>query len=144
MKKRKLILAGFACALVLISVHVGDTSAQTTEAIQQRFNVFLKIAPEQDSQPIRHGENLSWKYNIELVVSSTSDDVTRQMPPAYLLAGETKSKSAEIHGDRIAYEVGIDASGEKAHALVEISRDGVPVFVQRLAIWLPPMPKDQP
>ncbi len=141
MKPKRLILAGFAGVLVLISVHVRDTNAQTTEAVQQRFNVFLKIAPDEGSEPIKNGENLSWKYNIDLIVSSTSDDETRQMPPAHLFAGKTKSQSVIIKGDRIAYEVGIDPSGEKAHALVEISRDGIPVFVQRFAVWLPPVPR---
>jgi len=142
MKLMKLILLVIALTLVIASWHPIDAGAQTTAVTQQRFNVFLKIAPQEGSAPVRRGTDLSWNYKVELTVSGTSDEKTRQMPPLSLCTGESKSKSAIFGDDRIAYEVAIDPSGEKASAIVEISRNGIPIFVQRLAVWLPPPPKE--
>ncbi len=76
----KLILLVTTLSLVCVSMYPIDTRAQTTEIVQQRFNVFLKIAPEEGSEPIKNGNSLSWRYRIELTVSGTNEEMTRQMP----------------------------------------------------------------
>lgn len=100
-----------------------------------RYNLFVSIVPDPAPPVDAAAARL---YLVTVAVAGTEADFTRGFPELKVAAGGKVTKSARYGDYRVAVEASVDAAGERAAALLEVSRDGVPLVVQRFSLWLPP------
>ncbi len=123
--------------VLVLALAAAAAVVATSSEPQPRYNLYLSIAPD-PAPPVDAA--VPRRYLVTVAAAGSEADFARGFPELTVAAGGKVTKSARYGDYRLAVEVSVDAAGEHAASILEVSRDGVPLVVQRSAVWLPPPP----